>query len=340
MRVYISFPGFYERFIAPEEIIAAMRERQMESSECFSTTLAAYWEKCDAAFRPELYKEGVGKLWASKYESALDDMGVSVPSLSFAAIRSPREYNFTTDACECEISEEDLIKVFDYALSIQRDMDGGREDYNGEKIKGYMTFADYVSERMRPRSGFMPYYSQDLADWGAVTEWDCAQTEVLFDFVFNERDIWDDYGTVEDIVCKCEEIAAENDPDFDAFMEEYRAREARKAKGAETVFAFFGHKDLEIMARETFEARYLEADQTYENYVRTGEGGRADCLVTDDKGAALNHAVFLQQCGYIDPVTRDQWAARIAAAPAAFEAVDPDGDAPREFYGEDDEGTH
>lgn len=340
MRVYISFPGFYESFLDPAHVIENMREYQKESYDCSDKALAAYWEECDSAFRPELYKEEVGNVWVSNYENTLDSLGVKVPSLSFAAICSPREYNFSTDSCECEISAADLVKVFEYALSIQRDDDGGREEYNGGKIEGFYTFADYVAERLRPRSGFMPYYPQDLEDWGPVTEWGCAQTEILFDFVLNERDIWNEYGPTEDLVCECEEAAAANDPDFEDFIEAYREKEARKEKGRDTVFAFFGHKDLEIMARETFEARYLDTDQTYENYVRTGEGGRADCLVTDDTGAALNHAVFLSQCGYIDAVTLSQWAARIAAAPEKFEAVNPDADAPREFIGEDDEGTH
>lgn len=340
MRVYISFPGFYETFIDPAHVIENMREYEKESYDCSDKALAAYWEECDSAFRPELYKEEVGKAWVSNYESTLDTLGIKVPSLSFAAIRSPREYNFTTDACECEISAADLVKVFDYALSIQRSEDGGRADYDGEKFDGFYTFADYVSERMQPRSGFMPYYPQDLTAWGAVTRWNTAQTEVLFDFVLNDGDIWNEYGPTEDLVCECEEAAAANNPDFDAFITEYNEKEARKEKGRDAVFAFFGHKDLEIMARETFEARYLDADQTIENYIRTGEGGRADCFVTDDKIAAFNHAAFLTQIGYIDRVTLDQWAARLAATPEKFEAVNPDDDAPREFIGEDDEGTH
>lgn len=340
MRVYISFPGFYESFLDPAHVIENMREYQKESYDCSDKALAAYWEECDSAFCPDLYKETVGKVWTANYENTLDTLGVKVPSLSFAAIRSPREYNFSTDSCECEISAADLVKVFEYALSIQRDSDGGREEYSGEKIDGFYTFAEYVSEQLRPRDGFMPYYSQDLADWGPVATWGCAQTEVLFDFVLNEQDIWNEYGPTEDLVCECEEAAAANDPDFDDFLTEYNEREARKEKGRDAVFAFFGHKDLEIMARETFEARYLDTDQTYENYVRTGEGGRADCFVTDDKVAAFNHAAFLTQVGYIDRTTLDMWAARLAAAPEKFEAVNPDGDTPREFIGEDEEGAH
>lgn len=340
MRVYISFPGFYESFLDPAYVIENMREWDKENYDCSDKALAAYWEECDSAFRPDLYKEEVGKVWVSNYESTLDSLGVKVPSLSFAAIRSPREYNFATDSCECEISAADLVKVFEYALSIQRSEDGSREEYSGEKIEGFYTFADYVAEQLRPRDGFMPYYSQDLDEWGPVTMWGCAQTEILFDFVLNERDIWNEYGPAEDLVCECEEAAAANDPDFDDFLTEYNEREARKEKGRDAVFAFFGHKDLEICARETFEARYLDADQTIENYIRTGEGGRADCFVTDDKIAAFNHAAFLTQIGYIDRVTLDQWAARLAAAPEKFEAVNPDGDAPREFIGEDGEGAH
>ena len=341
MRVYISFPGFYESFLDPAHVIENMREWDKENYDCSDKALAAYWEECDNAFRPELYKEEVGKAWVSNYESTLDTLGIKVPSLSFAAIRSPREYNFTTDACECEISAADLVKVFDYALSIQRSEDGGRADYDGEKFDGFYTFADYVSERMRPRSGFMPYYPQDLTAWGSVTRWNTAQTEVLFDFVLNDGDIWNEYGPTEDLVCECEEAAAANNPDFDDFLEKFQAEETRKENGTKAVFAFFGHKDLEIMARETFEARYLTADQTIDGYIREYHAhGPADCVLTGDKGAALNHAVFLSQCGYIDAVTRDQWVARIAAAPEAFEAVNSEADAPREFIGEDEEGAH
>lgn len=48
-------------------------------------------------------------------------------------------------------------------------------------------FAGYVRERFTPASGWAPFYSADVREWGPVTTWRAAQIGVLLDFICPDR---------------------------------------------------------------------------------------------------------------------------------------------------------
>ena len=48
-------------------------------------------------------------------------------------------------------------------------------------------FAGYVRKRFTPASGWVPFYSADVHEWGPVTAWNAAQIGVLLDFICPDR---------------------------------------------------------------------------------------------------------------------------------------------------------
>nr|DAH74291.1 MAG TPA: hypothetical protein [Caudoviricetes sp.] len=48
-------------------------------------------------------------------------------------------------------------------------------------------FAGYVRKRFTPASGWVPFYSADVHEWGPVTAWNVAQIGVLLDFICPDR---------------------------------------------------------------------------------------------------------------------------------------------------------
>lgn len=96
--------------------------------------------------------------YAKAYAEAFLDY-IKVPG-TFVDMHSPKEYNFSTDTIAVEVSEADMREAF----------------YRAEKHG----LADLVKQEMQERSGFIPYFSQDLDDWGPVVTWKEAQCELIF----------------------------------------------------------------------------------------------------------------------------------------------------------------
>lgn len=236
MRAYISFAGFYNSWISPDSALESTREMDADylAREYGFTDeeITAYFDACNDAFSFSEYKETVGEKWVEEYQALLNDIdGLESVKLDFAAVDSPREYNFTTDACAVRIRADDLRKVRKYAETIARSENGDAiEISEGEEIPaGYYTFTDYIRERLRGRDGFIPHYSNDVHQWGAVSNWDEAQTECLFDFVLPYGEVTDCAGCInEDLIYKCEEAARANDPAPEHWLEAYRAEQAEE----------------------------------------------------------------------------------------------------------------
>lgn len=87
---------------------------------------------------------------------------VSSLRLTFAAMNSPREYNFETDRVFANVPLSVIRKL--WAIS--------RDD-------GHKTLTRVAAERHTSRSGFCSFYSAAWADWGQVATWDHNQLETL-----------------------------------------------------------------------------------------------------------------------------------------------------------------
>lgn len=105
--------------------------------------------------------------------------------LQFESMKSPREYNFSTDIIYCTISAENAAGLF----------------YTCDK-----TLLDKIArETLTSRSGFISFYDPDFSNWGAITEWDQNQVGVLIRAIVAEQnpdfDSWAEFYLMEYAQC-------------------------------------------------------------------------------------------------------------------------------------------
>lgn len=89
-------------------------------------------------------------------------------SIEFSDMSSPREYNFETDRIFAKV---DLAEMNTLA--------------NHVDMKG---FVEWVKEILEPRDGFIPYYSNDISDWGLFKDWDHNQFGLLLEYFTKDDD--------------------------------------------------------------------------------------------------------------------------------------------------------
>lgn len=126
------FPGFYN------SILSDMVDREVEYE--LEENGKSYDEIEDSLDYQKAYLE-ISKQWLNRFNA---ETGLN---LVFKEIDSPREYNCSTDRLIAEISEDDLTKVINSC-----------KDNSG-------TFEDVIEELYTSRSGFIPFYSNDIGDW-------------------------------------------------------------------------------------------------------------------------------------------------------------------------------
>ncbi len=345
MRAYISFPGFYSSWISPDSLIESRRECDADylTRECgFSEEeCAAYFDACNDVFDFSAYAEKAGRRYCDEYESMLQDLDDSLidVKLTFIAIRSPREYNFISDSCEVEISAHDMRLIRKYAADILREEDTGDTYRLSEnrittraaalesaKSAGYISLESYIFERLRARDGFIPHYSNDVRQWGAVNQWGCAQTECLFDFILSSREVMGLDCVNESLISDCEGYAVTDDPDPAQWIEAYRAEKAREEKEKEEeeerarierraapLYLFLNRRDFESMTIGAFEDKYC-AGHSFDAYERGDIPQIDEVIEFTTKQQAYTHARYLAQCGYISAARADDMAKMIEAA--------------------------
>ena len=79
--------------------------------------------------------------------------------ITFSELRAPKEYNFETDKILVRLSPETVARMFAETPAAMMD--------------------DIAQDLFTPRSGFLPYYSANMREWNAVTEWAPAQVYAL-----------------------------------------------------------------------------------------------------------------------------------------------------------------
>lgn len=95
-------------------------------------------------------------------EHMKDEHDLYLPSMRLEEVISPREYNFDTDRIVVSIAQTD----FDKLAAVELDSPA---------------MQDLAREMFTPRSGFVPFYSADIADWKdkPIEEWDVNELGVL-----------------------------------------------------------------------------------------------------------------------------------------------------------------
>lgn len=170
IQIQIPFSGFYETIHDGEF------DGWLESETDYILDQNKYLEGKDSEVFDALsdntdWKE-VRQQYADQYvynffEMIKDYCDIEV-STSKVVIHSPREYNFTSDKLETQISMEEWLKLYE------------KVDKNNLRI--------LVKEALTPRSGFHPYYSNNLEDWGCPTGWETPQIELALQTLIEEID--------------------------------------------------------------------------------------------------------------------------------------------------------
>jgi len=148
MLIQIPFSGFYcslhDELIDHELQHAIFTDRQTGCHNNDGLSERAY----DKMNWKDLHEE-----YAAKYaKNFAYEFGLN---LTFVEMTSPREYNFTTDRIFCDISEEDMLTMFDETTKI--------------------TLAKWAKKMFTSYDGFHSFYSNDFLDWGDIRDgqWDC-----------------------------------------------------------------------------------------------------------------------------------------------------------------------
>ena len=105
--------------------------------------------------------------------------------LQFESMKSPREYNFSTDIIYCTISAENAARLF----------------YTCDK-----TLLDKIArETFTSRSGFVSFYDTDFTEWGDILTWDHNQLGALIRAYVAEQnpdfDQWAEFDLMESAQC-------------------------------------------------------------------------------------------------------------------------------------------
>lgn len=95
--------------------------------------------------------------YAQHYCEALAD--ACEAEWQFAKLDSPREYNFRSDEIDVTLDLAELVRM--------------RELVNPDDL------ALLVAKRCTSRDGFSSFYSPELAEWGALAEWEAPQLALL-----------------------------------------------------------------------------------------------------------------------------------------------------------------
>ena len=105
--------------------------------------------------------------------------------LQFESMKSPREYNFSTDIIYCTISADDAAWLFDTC----------------DKT----LLAKIARETFTSRDGFASFYEPDFTEWGDILTWDHNQLGVLVRAQVADKnpdfDAWAESELMEDAQC-------------------------------------------------------------------------------------------------------------------------------------------
>ena len=95
--------------------------------------------------------------------------------MEFESMKSPREYNFSTDIIYCTIEPGEVQRVF---AAVDKSI-----------------LDEVARETFTSRSGFISFYNPDFSTWGAVTVWDHNQVGALISaYALQQNPDFDQWG--------------------------------------------------------------------------------------------------------------------------------------------------
>jgi len=123
------------------------------------------------AWRDTIDHKAIREAYSKHYIDFLNSE-LDIASLTYKALDSPREYNFTTDIIICTIGHDDLKRLYDKWINEPE-------------------FREAIKDRFTSYDGFMSFYSNDVADWKAkpLTDWDHNEIGMLLAEEFTDTGI-------------------------------------------------------------------------------------------------------------------------------------------------------
>lgn len=128
--------------------------------------------------------------WRKVHQNYADEYAAAFAAefnlpLQFESIKSPREYNFSTDVIYCTISTENAAWLFDTCDKTLL-----------HKI---------ARETFTSRGGFISFYDPDFTEWGDILTWDHNQVGALIRAHVAEQnpdfDSWAEFYLMESAQC-------------------------------------------------------------------------------------------------------------------------------------------
>jgi len=167
MIIQLPFEGFYNSVhsdILDSEIESIFSDDRGDTLPDYDSLYCSVWDQPGAWSTialeySQLYVEALKDELKTEHDISLD-------SLKFESLTSPREYNFETDRIFCHISQKDV-----------------------EALRALVTdeqLAAVIAKRCTSRSGFISHYSNDLAEWDSepLEQWDHNQLNILLSTAF------------------------------------------------------------------------------------------------------------------------------------------------------------
>lgn len=170
--IRLPFQGFYGSWYSEE--LDNIEEREAENiadTEGVPVDVVAdalYWTTDYAA----AYRKIAAQYVEYFCDSLADEFGLQT-AMQFESMQSPREYNFETDRVFAYIRLGHVKALFDKV----------DKERLSEKIK----------ERFTSRSGFISFYSNDIADWleKPLSQWDHNEVETILLALVEQCEDWE-----------------------------------------------------------------------------------------------------------------------------------------------------
>lgn len=169
METRIPFRGFYQGVwndaldSALESEVDSLCEDYPELERKEIETILLDKAKCGLAF------DEIAEKYVAAFQAWLEaNIGLSI-KLTYKALESPKEYNFTTDRIFAKISLSDARRAFKKA---------GREEV-----------AKAAKAMFTSRDGFISFYDPDIEAWGPLETWDHNQLMSIFVVLVGDADV-------------------------------------------------------------------------------------------------------------------------------------------------------
>lgn len=149
--IELPFQGFYGTLHETE--LDAQLELFLEENNLNYDQVSVNWVEVF-----EQYAKGYVQSVSQEFSGIFEHM-------EFKSLYSPREYNFENDRIYVSVEFDILVNVY-------------------KVLKNNTDFYSYVYDKLKPRDGFIPYYSNDFNNWGDIETWEQPQLSMLVAFIF------------------------------------------------------------------------------------------------------------------------------------------------------------